>query len=225
MITIQQVKAARALLDWTQTDLATQSGLSLASIANIEQGKGKTRGKSMDSLRGAFEQNGIEFTPDPGVRLRREKFQMQLWEGEESVPRLWLDIEQTLGLTGGEVLMSGIEEALWLKRYPQSLLEAVRRRWQMGIRGRLLVAEGDNLVLVGVEGSRAISPILFNQTPYLVYGDKFAIVTWGPPQYVLCVQNKLIADTFRRQFEYNWQNGKPLRREDCVIIKVPGIDV
>jgi transcriptional regulator with XRE-family HTH domain len=38
MISIQQIKAARALLEWRQEDLAKKSGLSLAAINKLERG-------------------------------------------------------------------------------------------------------------------------------------------------------------------------------------------
>jgi predicted transcriptional regulator len=45
IITIEQIKAARSLLGWTQRDLAKQAGISLASMANLEQGMGKIGGR------------------------------------------------------------------------------------------------------------------------------------------------------------------------------------
>ena len=43
MITFQQVKAARALLGWKQSDLAKASGMSLPAIARLEQGGSSPR--------------------------------------------------------------------------------------------------------------------------------------------------------------------------------------
>ncbi|NDE90490.1 MAG: helix-turn-helix domain-containing protein [Alphaproteobacteria bacterium] len=61
MITISQIKAARLLLDWKQSDLARVSGMSFAAIAALERGKGKPRASTMEAIRGAFEKFGIEF--------------------------------------------------------------------------------------------------------------------------------------------------------------------
>jgi hypothetical protein len=43
--------------------------------------------------------------------------------------------------------------------------------------------------------------------PYYVYGYKLAIINWGPPLQIILVEGRAIAETFRRQFEFNWANG------------------
>ncbi len=220
MITIEQLKAARSLLGWTQRQLADKSGLSLASVANLEQGKGKARGKTHLAVQEALEHEGIEFTPEPGVRLRREKFQFRMLEGRESVFDLWSDIIAALGATGGEVLMSGIDEQIWLDHYKPELAAALKRQFALGIHNRLLIAEDDPLVLIGPDAYRVVPRPLFQQAPYYVYADRFAIISWGPPQRILLVNNALIAETFRRQFEFNWQMGRELDPKKVVVARL-----
>jgi transcriptional regulator with XRE-family HTH domain len=75
MITAPQLRAARALLGWSQDDLARRSKVSKPTIVRLEHGEGEiggypsTRGK----LQRALEAAGIEFTNrgEPGVRLRK----------------------------------------------------------------------------------------------------------------------------------------------------------
>ena len=211
-------------MGWTQKQLAEACGLSLASVANFEQGKGKARGSSQNAIQQALEQAGIEFTPDPGVRLRREKFNFQILEGHDSVFELWNDIIATLGSTGGEVMISGVDENIWLKKYKPELTAWLIKCRPLGIRNRLLIAEGDQTVLIGPDPYRSVPKYLFQQTPYFIYGDRFAIINWGPPQRIMLVKNALIADTFRRQFEFNYQLGRKLDRKNTVIIKLEGLD-
>lgn len=74
MITIRQVKAARALLAWSQEDLARQAGLSYPTIARIEAVDGTLGGRHMTvaAIQRALESAGVEFTNggQPGVRMR-----------------------------------------------------------------------------------------------------------------------------------------------------------
>lgn len=73
-ISIRQVKAARALLGWSQKDLADASGVSDPTIKRLEAGKGDLGGRqaTADAIRQALEGAGVEFTngDQPGVRLR-----------------------------------------------------------------------------------------------------------------------------------------------------------
>ena len=56
----RQVKAARQLLQWEQTDLARESGLSIATVKNFERATQQSLG-STAVLRQTFERAGIEF--------------------------------------------------------------------------------------------------------------------------------------------------------------------
>ena len=210
MITNTQIKAARALLEWDQSQLAKASGLSLGSVAALEQGKASPRPSTWQAIQTALEQAGIEFTPDPGVRLRRQKFTMQLLEGRESIPQIWRDIEDCYARTGGEVLLSGVDERAWLSRYNDELHAMLTRRQGLAIVTRFLICEGDTLLTAPPEHYRAIPKLLFQQTPYYVYADRLAIINWELPQNVLLIQNAAIAGTFRRQFEFNWSVGRKL---------------
>lgn len=126
-------------------------------------------------------------------------------------------MEQALAQTGGEILLSGLDERIWIKRYKSELKQTLERRKNLPIITRGLVCEGDYLLVIPADHCRAIPKILFQQTPYYVYADKVAIINWETPQRVLLIQNPLIADMFRKQFEFNWSIGKKLDPKKVVI--------
>ena len=68
-ITQQQSRAARGLLDWSQTDLAKAAGLSWSTITDWERGKRKPYTRSLVAMRDALEAAGVVFT-ERGVELR-----------------------------------------------------------------------------------------------------------------------------------------------------------
>ena len=41
-----------------------------------------------------------------------------------------------------------------------------------------------------------------------VYGDKYAMILWGPPVKIVLIENEAIAESFRRQFYAHWNRGK-----------------
>ncbi|WP_352759777.1 helix-turn-helix transcriptional regulator [Mesorhizobium sp. M0510] len=71
----QQVRAARALIDWTRDDLANASGLTVRTLARIESSQTIPRQTTLEALAKALEAAGIEFISQngggPGVRLAR----------------------------------------------------------------------------------------------------------------------------------------------------------
>lgn len=63
-----QCRAARALLDWQQQDLALRSKVSKKSIVDFERGKTTPWGRTLDVIRAAFEDAGVQFVaPESGV--------------------------------------------------------------------------------------------------------------------------------------------------------------
>jgi transcriptional regulator with XRE-family HTH domain len=73
-----QIRAARALLDWRQEDLAKAAKVGLATVARIEQGEGMVQGNfsTITKIQQAFEREGISFTAELeggfGVRLGKK---------------------------------------------------------------------------------------------------------------------------------------------------------
>ena len=72
MIVPAQIRAARALIEWTQAELAAASGLSEMSIKNIERGFTDPRVSTLSAIIRALEAEGIEFTNGdaPGVKIK-----------------------------------------------------------------------------------------------------------------------------------------------------------
>jgi transcriptional regulator with XRE-family HTH domain len=70
-----QIRAARALLGWSQGQLARRAGVGVATLQRIEQNKGLVKGNfsTIIKIQKALEHAGIHFTEDDagaiGVRL------------------------------------------------------------------------------------------------------------------------------------------------------------
>lgn len=76
MINAAQMRAGRALLDWSQQDLAERSGVSLPTIKRMEKvGPGRSAGDTIAAVEKALEAAGVQFIPEngggAGVRLAR----------------------------------------------------------------------------------------------------------------------------------------------------------
>lgn len=76
-VSIAQIKAARALLGWSQDDLAKRSAVSQPTIKRLEAEGGELGGRPETGakIRRTLEKAGIEFLNGgaPGVRLKGKK--------------------------------------------------------------------------------------------------------------------------------------------------------
>lgn len=76
-VSIGQVKAARALLCWSQNDLAQASGVSVPTIKRLEANVGPIGGRqaTIDAIKSTIESAGVEFISEngkgAGVRLSK----------------------------------------------------------------------------------------------------------------------------------------------------------
>ncbi len=76
-VSIRQIKAARALLGWSQGDLAAAADVSIPTVKRLEAQDGLLGGRDETGMkmRSALESAGVEFIDEngggPGVRLRK----------------------------------------------------------------------------------------------------------------------------------------------------------
>jgi transcriptional regulator with XRE-family HTH domain len=75
MITPEQCRAARGLLDWSQAKLAEEAGIGIVTVRQFEAGSHESRRATLQVVVRAFELAGVEFIEEngggPGVRLRK----------------------------------------------------------------------------------------------------------------------------------------------------------
>jgi DNA-binding XRE family transcriptional regulator len=72
MITIEQIRAGRAMARLTQAQLAAQAGISTTAMNNIEHGT-DAKGSTLRAIQAALEAAGVRFIDSngPGVLLRK----------------------------------------------------------------------------------------------------------------------------------------------------------
>jgi len=68
-----QWRAARALIGWSQAELAQQIGVSVLTVKRLESGGQNVSDDMRKRAKAALEAAGVEFTngKGPGVRLRK----------------------------------------------------------------------------------------------------------------------------------------------------------
>ncbi|MDX2028386.1 MAG: helix-turn-helix domain-containing protein [Alphaproteobacteria bacterium] len=190
-----QIKAARALLDWSRDDLAHATGLSVATIRNLEMGFISPRGSTTNVVREAIENAGLEFIDPEGVRRRLDE--VKVYRGEDSLENLIENIRQTVSKKGGEVVAI-------IKS--QDILACLA---QLNDLKDIKLVISETLQSFPISPSfqfRMISKHYIDPVPFLVYGDKHALIlNEGVGAFKIVVfQSMSIAQTYKNHFYSIW---------------------
>jgi transcriptional regulator with XRE-family HTH domain len=199
MITIEQCRAARGLLDWTQQILANKSGLSKTAINNFEKGYSDIKAESLRAIRAAFENNDVEFIGMAGVRKKSDDTKILC--GKTVIEDLLNDIDHTLGI-GGELLISHLNKKFTEHHSARKMNDVLLRCASVRILSldMFTMPIGEQRQLPATIGQSGI--ILF------LYKRKVAMVLWGH-SVVLIADSREAFTAESSHFEYLWEQAAP----------------
>ena len=206
MINAEQIRAARALLDWSTADLAKQAELTVNGINKIERGHVQAHRDTLEVLQKVFETAGVEFIGSIGVQWAQHH--VRTYTGVEGLKTFFDDVRYTSQHSDEEIVICGFSEVYFENKLGEYL--DYHRREMLSFKNvkmRCLIEESD--FSVGASGYcyyRWLPKENFASVPFYVYGDKAAIiVTTGPEDpLILIIQNGTIAEAYRRQFAVMW---------------------
>lgn len=206
-ITAQQIRAARAILDWSRDDLATATALSADTIRRIESEALQPRPSTMAAIRTAFERKGVEFLANNGVASRDNT--LHVLEGRNCLVRLYDEIYHCLKDTGGEVLILGADT----RSLDPEVMLAENRLRAAGIRLRLLVESGSEIYVGDERDYRTIPSAYFHHEMQFIYGAQVACCL-GSKQKIVIISDASWATMARKTFDLMWQHASALGRNE-----------
>ncbi len=202
MLTIEQCRAARGLLGWTQQDLADASGLSKTAINNFEKGHSDIKADSLRAIREAFESSEIEFQQDNGLRKRSE--QTRMIKGRQALSGLLEDIRNTMTNQNSDILIMNADTSLATKVTSQKLFDHIQFLKQNDIRQRVLCAKNTKNVLSPDDDCRWLDTPYQNQAMLtFIYGTKVAMQLWDEAMLIVIDSPEAVAAETKR-FETLW---------------------
>lgn len=205
MISRTQIKAARAMLDWSQQKLAENcKEISVPTIKLIESGKVNSTPTTLSLIKRTFESSGLEFLPQNGVRFRDdfitifEKFD----EDDLVYLRLMDDIYSTMSRNPAEILFSFVDQSL----APEAVIDRQAMIRKTGSPMRFLVKHGDTHLRFPKDEYRYLPKGHYLTNPCIVYGDKFALMVndW---EKVVIINDPAVAELKRKEFDIIWEYG------------------
>lgn len=210
MIDFRQIRAARALLNWSQADLARASQMATSSIKNIESESSSARKETLEQIHEAFDLNGIEFMAGTGVRLKNDI--VAVHDGKRATTALLDSIYAHVQASPDrEVCIIGLDETFSVETDGLLLLaNHIQRLATAGIKERILICEGDTRFLNAPECYRWLPRQYFTRNaPIYIYGDRIAIHSGSLKRRTIIIEARALAQHMRMLFTLLW---------DCVSI-------
>jgi len=212
-----QIKAARAMLDWSQEDLAQATGLSTTTIRNLETGTISPRNATNSIIRQVIESAGLELLDSEGVRRRREE--VTIYQGVDSCETFFDDMLQTVKKKGGDILCSVRSQELLLRSCGVSLQGKSRMLEKLTALAsfKCLVAESATTpILKPALQFRMISKTHVGPMPYYIYGDKQALVLMESDVAFRFVvfQSASWVRLYREHFCLLWDHAAPVSNQN-----------
>lgn len=210
-ITTAQIRGARGILNWSQHDLSERTGISSTSIGSIENGQSIPRENTLNAIRKAFEDAGIEFLPDSGIRMRSGD--IQIFSGKSGFLDFMNDVYRTLESDDKrEAYVSNVDErnfVHWLGDHLPNHIEKMNSL--KNVRYKILVREGDkNFAASNYAEYRWLPKDQFAFVPFYVYGKKLAILLFENEPRVIVMNYPIVAEAYKIQFESLWQISKKI---------------
>lgn len=197
-----QIKAARAMLDWSQEDLAQIAGLSITTIRNLEMGY-VPRGATTQVIRQAIENAGLEFIEPEGVRRRRND--VQIYQGSNSCDVFFEDMLNTVRDKGDEVLCVIKSQDMLARSCGAANVEQLKQLGEITT-VKCLLSEAPNSSHVIPSFEFRITQYSSGLVSYYVYGDKYAVVLAegnGAFRFIV-FQSLSLSQSYRREFLVLW---------------------
>ncbi|MDD3029216.1 MAG: helix-turn-helix transcriptional regulator [Alphaproteobacteria bacterium] len=214
MITGRQIRAARALLDISQAELASAAGLTKQGISKIEDGSVQPREGTLADIQRVFVDKQLEFMENEGVRFRSED--VAVMNGQEGLGRFFDLVFSFVQVSGGVLRQAGIAE----ERFDQCAEERTtfhRHRMARLVNSRkdifvqAILNEGDtDFVCTDYADYRWYPRNMPPMVPYYIFGDSVGLFSFGaqnPPKIVL-ISSFVMAQAFRSQFDEMWAQAK-----------------
>lgn len=205
MIVGRQIRAARALLDMSQDDLAVAAGLTPQAIRKIEAGETRPREGTIADITKVFTDRDVEFIGDRGVAKRNEAY--RLLDGSDCYLRLLDEVYITLrNKPNAEVLSICTDDSV----SPPEIVQAIQRWHSAGIKCRFLTHENASKFDFPINEYRAIPEEYFNNSVMVVYEDKVATLR-SLNDAVMIIHDRDQAQMLKGLFEMIWKSAKEIK--------------
>lgn len=206
-ISVAQIKAALALLDWTYDDLVSASGVSKPTVARFLAGNHRLSDDRHEALVRTLVERDIQFLPNNGVAQYRDT--MRRITGPRALNELLDDVYETVK-NGGDLCVSGVSETLFDKYHKEEIENEHADRMTLikdKLDFRVMLEHGDtNFAYNSYVRYRWMPKGKDSCTPFYMYNNKTAFIKLtGYSPEVFLFDHPSMAAAFKDLFDMAWE--------------------
>jgi transcriptional regulator with XRE-family HTH domain len=203
-ITTAQMRGARGLLNWSQSELSRRTNISTTSIGNIEAGNTQPRESTLRLIRQAFENAGIEFIGTEGMRLKNDT--IDIYEGQQGFLNFFDHVYQTVLTENADIYACNIDETLFKKWSGEQADKHLKRMQSIeNLNCKVLLKDGDtNYIASRYAEYKWLPKNLFSSVPFYVFGSRLAIILFNEEPKVIVINNIAVTEAYKKQFSGLW---------------------
>ena len=214
LFTSAQLRAARALLNWSRSELAHQACVSEQTIHRLENGLNAPEAKTQQLILRTLERAGVEFQGYEGVRYKPED--VRVFNGDEGLVEFFDNVYEHISRHGGLVRQIGIDEPVFTKHLGEHSQKHIDRMTHLARtnpqipKQRAIIRESDyNLECSAYTAYRWYPKKQFSCVPFYVYGDVLGIMNFHQDTLkIIYIRSSVIAEAYSIQFDDIWDRSK-----------------
>ncbi len=209
----EQIRAARAMLDWSQQDLADAAGVSKDTVKNYELSNNKPNTQTLTRIIGSLEAAGIEFLADGGLRPNRER--VKQLSGQDGMKTLMDMVYQAcLDDPNGHIIVANVQQNLytkWLGDYAATHRDRMSKLENIESL-KFLINEDDaaSVSRFSYVEYRLMDSELFGDIGLYCFKSFLALINFaGNACNITVIDNGLLKDTMDKVLAVVWNSAKP----------------
>ncbi len=145
------------------------------------------------------------------TNLPKEDTEVEIFKGKEGLRTLLKDTVKT----GEEVLLTNIDDSRFEKLIPIAMKQYFRDINKLKIKERVIALDKPKKFLYSnpMTEYRFLGEEDFPPTHTHIYGEKVAIIVWGTPVTIILIRSKIVAESYKRDFERLWSIASPENKQ------------
>jgi len=214
MPTIEQIKAARALIGWSQKDLSDYTGLSTTGIARIENGNNQPNSTTIEKIINAFDNADIEFIDESGVKKRANE--ISTLKGVEGFAKFRKEVLIEASKNNPDICISNLDERQFdkwgdgeINNHYRGEMAKIREKCS-DLKFRSLAKKGDTHFSAAKHSEyRWVGSKDFGDFPFYIFGNKTAMLMFEEDDiHIFIINHPVITAFYRAQFNKWWDNAE-----------------